>query len=479
MGGTQSHVASLEDVKTEIYRRCDNYVAFAELSNALVDVEIEDLREELSGVVSAFVSELISLPHKESHALIETVERYANGHKHAVKKMFEAMMEAQQEFEMLATNITGDFEQWLEDLEGDSDSDDEDDDDYVTVDADADEKALAIQDAEDDAENDDDDESESDDEEVEVDNEYAHYLSDVEEDSDADSDIDDDSYIVSDEAVLDEIRSSIDPILVDYHNELVETELEDHLIERRVDELRRMLVKLGDSIVSQAVAEACEERKLTAMGEIENVMRMGVSTGMFQDAKSAREVLETCVEIACLCKERLRDLPFTQRAPVQDSIDAVDDYLEASISEVQLLFGRTDYQSAAEHLMDIGVDDEIELNEDEIAAIDRRLAEIEDGAMEAEDSDEAELLLEAAVNDVDDDESEEEEEEEIEAKSNKKGKGNKTPAKTSGKKAGKRAETTVSKRRRSGKVTEKDEDEDENSSPSPKKTRRGTIRGKR
>ena len=62
MGGTQSHVASLEDVKTEIYRRCDNYVAFAELSNALVDVEIEDLREELSGVVSAFVSELISLP---------------------------------------------------------------------------------------------------------------------------------------------------------------------------------------------------------------------------------------------------------------------------------------------------------------------------------------------------------------------------------------------------------------------------------
>ena len=112
----------VDAVKEEIYRRCDNYVAFAELSSANVDVDLEDLRAELANVMEEFLPQVVSLPHKESAALVEGVERYANGHKHAIARMFETMMEAQEEFEMLAVGITGDFDNYFDDYSSGSDS---------------------------------------------------------------------------------------------------------------------------------------------------------------------------------------------------------------------------------------------------------------------------------------------------------------------------------------------------------------------
>ena len=140
---------------------------------------------------------------------------------------------------------------------------------------------------------------------------------------------------------------------------------------------------------------------------------------MFQNPKDAREVLESCQMIAILCKTRLRELPFSQRAPIEESVESLEDFLESIIASAQLSFAKTDYQEASEHLMDLGMesddeelfDDEIDFDdtegdgEDELIEltpsddeeIDRRLEEIEEAALDMTD-DEAEAAVEAALN---------------------------------------------------------------------------------
>ena len=94
MGASQSLPAEeVESVYEEIQRRCNSYVSFAELGNGTVDVDLDDLREELANVVEEFLPKMVDLPHKESAALIEGVERYANCHKFAIQRMFETMMD--------------------------------------------------------------------------------------------------------------------------------------------------------------------------------------------------------------------------------------------------------------------------------------------------------------------------------------------------------------------------------------------------
>ena len=55
-----------EETKDEINRRCDSYVAFAELTESLVDIELDDLREEIASVIEAFLPNVVSLSSKES-----------------------------------------------------------------------------------------------------------------------------------------------------------------------------------------------------------------------------------------------------------------------------------------------------------------------------------------------------------------------------------------------------------------------------
>ena len=76
-----------EETKDEINRRCDSYVAFAELTESLVDIELDDLREEIASVIEAFLPNVVSLSSKESSSLIENVERYANNQKYAISAM--------------------------------------------------------------------------------------------------------------------------------------------------------------------------------------------------------------------------------------------------------------------------------------------------------------------------------------------------------------------------------------------------------
>jgi hypothetical protein len=407
----------VDAVKEEIYRRCDNYVAFAELSSANVDVDLEDLRAELANVMEEFLPQVVSLPHKESAALIEGVERYANGHKHAIARMFETMMEAQEEFEMLAVGITGDFDNYLDDYssgsdsatddeaegsdeesskgsDGDNDDDDlvsagedsEDDQDWEALDKDA--VALAEE-----------GEGSSDDEYL---SEDSNYTDEYGSSDGFGSDSDDEDDIVSDDYVLEEMRLMVDPMLVDYRTELEDIDLSEELVQRRTDELRRMLVKLGDSVVTAAIEQAVTERKINAINEMEHVMRIGMTTGMFTEAESSREVLESCIEIGVIMKDRLEDLPFSQRACIEDAIEELDDFLEGTISNVQLMFATgDDYLDSAEHLADLDVDgdddSDLELDAEDMAEIDRRMESIEDEELDGYSDDSGRYVLSSSL----------------------------------------------------------------------------------
>jgi len=183
------------------------------------------------------------------------------------------------------------------------------------------------------------------------------------------------------------MRLMVDPLLVEYRAELEDIDLSDELVQRRTDELRRMLVKLGDSVVTASIEQAVTERKVAAMTEVEHVMRIGMTTGMFTEAESSREVLESCIEIGVIMKDRLEDLPFSQRACIEDAIEELDDFLEGIISNVQLMFATgDDYLDSAEHLADLDVDgdddSDLELDAEDMAEIDRRMEVIEDAELD-------------------------------------------------------------------------------------------------
>ena len=386
--------------KEEIERKCDNYVAFAELSSLSVDPELDDLREDLAATIRDFLPHVVSLSADQSAAVIEGVERFANQHKHAIGSMFETMIEMEEEFKMMCTSISGDYSDMFEDMETDSegsegDSDSEDDGSAASSSADQNDVEASDMDEDSGSESEDD---ENDEETSNLDGSGDENSTNY---SSSSGSYDEDDDIISDEEMLSEMREMLDPALVEFKNDLLDADIPNELIQKRMDELRRMLVKMADSMVSDATIDCVETRKHECLAEMDSILRMGVMNGMLSEVDSSKDVLETIAEIATLGKDRLDELPFAQYGPIEDAIECIDDAFDSLLTSVQLSFAnKSDYEECADKLMDINEEDDeyepIELTEAEMLEVDRRIAEM--------GSDESVIDLEEDEEDDEDDE---------------------------------------------------------------------------
>lgn len=99
-------VKEAEELKDRVARKCNGFVVGVENTSVVVNVELTDLKEEISALVLPFQdrpfrSEVGML---EMAKLIEDIERYANCHKHAIWAMMQTLTDCQERFEELVSS---------------------------------------------------------------------------------------------------------------------------------------------------------------------------------------------------------------------------------------------------------------------------------------------------------------------------------------------------------------------------------------
>ena len=130
MGAAQSVLRAAEtaaaEAKVKLDTTVDEYLEFLELTSSQIDTEIEDLGHEIATVTTQFrvSEELKAVPAAAALVLQEDVEKYANLHKFAARRMFVVLDEAYDAFEDMCWALTSGHE------EEDSDEDEINFDDY-------------------------------------------------------------------------------------------------------------------------------------------------------------------------------------------------------------------------------------------------------------------------------------------------------------------------------------------------------------
>lgn len=135
MGNNPSQLAIGEASATQAKKGIDvlvsDYVEFLESTSALIDENIEDLGNEIAMATAQFrvSDEFKALSAEQQRILQEDVEKHANLHKHAVRRVFAILSDAYDTFEDMSYAITQPED--AEDLE-DNDDYEEDDEEVCT-----------------------------------------------------------------------------------------------------------------------------------------------------------------------------------------------------------------------------------------------------------------------------------------------------------------------------------------------------------
>ena len=98
--------------------------------------------------------------------------------------------------------------------------------------------------------------------------------------------------LVSDDDILLEMRRVIESILLGYARELADISFDEDIAARRVTTLRRVLLKMAESVVEEVVLECISVHKESILDDIDTMFCLGLATGRFEDGRI--KVLEPC-----------------------------------------------------------------------------------------------------------------------------------------------------------------------------------------
>jgi hypothetical protein len=292
MGAAASKAAKgrADEAKAAIDDVVSNYLEFLESTSALIDEDIEDLGGEIAMITTQFrvSDELKAVSVAEAAGLQEDVEKYANQHKFAARRVFGILSSAYDSFEDLSYAITqpDDDDEDLHD-----DYDDEDDDEEDEEDDDEEEGELPDEDDEDDDDYntqtaEDELAAELDDEDDEDDEE--------EEDEDAIDFEEFDDDLVTDEEVLYMARIQSKTFLEDFRKEMNDVGVPQHIITAREGLLRRLMFRAAENMVSDAVEFFVASYRNAALEDIDNLLCLGMTSGSLSCIAFWRQARAAC-----------------------------------------------------------------------------------------------------------------------------------------------------------------------------------------
>jgi len=100
----------LRQAQSYISKLCSNYLDFVESTNAIIDININELQDEIQSKINtvkssaAFTSS--DLTNEQKNQLHSSLEKTANMQKYSVRRLFETLQEAYDSFDEIASSIS-------------------------------------------------------------------------------------------------------------------------------------------------------------------------------------------------------------------------------------------------------------------------------------------------------------------------------------------------------------------------------------
>jgi hypothetical protein len=142
--------------------------------------------------------------------------------------------------------------------------------------------------------------------------------------------------IFLDEVCMTQIRLTIESLILNYANELAELDLTDDLKLKRCSELERLLFKLGESTVSEAVNDFIYELKDAAIEEIDNDLTQDMLSGDFSNPEFVKATLQHIIIKSSITRESLEQLPFSRRIELETAQEEIAAHVDQLIRRIQL-----------------------------------------------------------------------------------------------------------------------------------------------
>jgi len=100
----------LRQAQSYISKLCSNYLDFVESTNAIIDVNINELQDEIQSKINAVKSSPAftssDLTNEQKNQLHNGLEKVANMQKYSVRRLFETLQEAYDSFDEIASSIS-------------------------------------------------------------------------------------------------------------------------------------------------------------------------------------------------------------------------------------------------------------------------------------------------------------------------------------------------------------------------------------
>jgi hypothetical protein len=145
-----------------------------------------------------------------------------------------------------------------------------------------------------------------------------------------------DQDIFLDEVCMNEIRLTIESLLQSYANELDELDLTEEIKNKRCSELERLLFKLGESTVSEAVNDFIYELKDAAIEEIDNDLTQDMLSGDFSNPEFVKATLQHIIIKSSITRDSLEQLPFSRRIELETAQEEIAAHVDQLIRRIQL-----------------------------------------------------------------------------------------------------------------------------------------------
>jgi hypothetical protein len=264
-------------IKETIDRKCDCYVAAIEHTTSPVDIKLQKLRHEISDILIPLrdIDEIQNLGMLGMAAVLEDIENYANTQKHVIQRLLDIISETESVFEAITMKSL-----------------------YPT------ESNMIL----------------------------ANWS-----DAANGGSSDDDQDLFLDEISMTEIRNKIESLVSSYATELGELDLLTRPQKiKRTDELMRLLLKVGEATVSDAVSVFISELKDAAVEEIDNDLTQDMLSGDFSQIDFVQATLQHIIIKATITRRSLQQLPFSRRSEIEAAQDEIATHVDQLIRRIQL-----------------------------------------------------------------------------------------------------------------------------------------------
>jgi hypothetical protein len=263
------------EIKEMINRKCDCYVAAIEHTTSPVDNKLQKLRQEISSALIPLrdIEEIQNLGMLGMAAVLEDIESYANTQKHAIQRLLDIISETESVFESITLKSIYPIETNM-----------------------LPETAAGTAPAS-----------------------------------------DDDLDLFLDQISMNEIRNKIESLVSSYAAELSELDLlPRHQKIKRIDELQRLLFKVGEATVSEAISSFISELKDAAIEEIDNDLTQDMLSGDFSQIEFVQATLQHLIVKATVTRRSLEQLPFSRRYEIEVAQEEIATHVDQLIRRIQL-----------------------------------------------------------------------------------------------------------------------------------------------